>query len=151
MKLGHVREAPRDPDTRNPLTLASSFSSDAVAENTARTTAWTYTVPAGKKARINGAAAFIVANVGFTSVVVTDATAGIIAVTPSGGAATDILTALFNSNGVANNGSAQASLSQPGTLQAGDAMLGDYIAQGSAAGAGRAHVRLHAFFTEFDI
>jgi hypothetical protein len=107
-----------NPTDRNAITRVLAFYGNVIAPH-AVTTRWTYTVPAAKKFMFNGGDAICTRN---TAAAPSGSTHAIWEVTPSGGAATNMLDANINGNTQQQN----CVLDGPagGFLQPNDVILG---------------------------
>jgi len=127
MRFAHALFTRPDWYDRNPITRINGYLAGGVAPH-GTTQRWSYTVPAGKKTLVQVAAS----NISRTTVAAPAAFArAILQLTPSGGAATELISAINEGNAIGNNQVA----SNMGTmvLLPGDAITG-LTADGSTGG-----------------
>lgn len=143
---GNPRQAYYD---RNPTTVVLAAVT-TVSENQAETQRSIYTVPTAKKAFLALIQAHVIRTVLAATAVTTDEIIATWRLEPSGGASANMMQAALQSAGGAA-GDRDSAVSAPSlVLRAGDQLnsLDQFV--GTAAGAGRARVRLHGSYVEFD-
>ena len=134
---------------RNPALGLSRFGG-LIAENTAETEGWTYTVPANRKAQLGILYHMMLGEIAAATAVTTNQTTVRVKMTPTGGASADVFTAAINSASYAAGHENQDKAALNITMEAGDLISATHEFQGTAAGAGRVRFDYGFGRTEFD-
>jgi len=126
-------------------------SETALAEDTTLTVRWSYTVPSGKRGKIIGGQASVLAEVAATSSTTTDTVAARITIDTGVQTVKNLVEAHLNSNSYAAGDRDKAVMPHGGLLDEGDVIAGKDIFEGDAAGAGVVQASVLFAVAEFDV